>query len=70
MATRKRRGNHHQTILLEVFILVASVPIWRGIWRILDSTIGTNISGDIISIIIGIISVWLLMNYAHHLKLD
>jgi hypothetical protein len=71
MATRKQKHKiRHKHILLEVFILIASVPIWRGIWKILDSVIGTNLSGDIVSIIIGIISVWLLMNYSHHLKLD
>jgi hypothetical protein len=68
--TRQKHKIHHKTILLEVLILVASVPIWRGIWRILDAIIGTDLSGDVVSIIIGIISVWLLMNYAHHLKLD
>jgi hypothetical protein len=61
---------HHKKMLLEVLILVASVPIWRGIWRILDSLIGTTLSGDIVSIAIGIIAVWLLMNYSHHLKID
>jgi len=69
MAARKHKI-HHKTILLEVLVLIASVPIWRGIWRILDSLIGINLSGDVVSIIIGILSVWLLMNYAHHLKLD
>jgi len=69
MATRKHKI-HHKTILLEVLVLIASVPIWRGIWKMLDTVIGTNLSGDIISIVIGILSVWLLMNYSHHLKLD
>jgi len=71
MATSKRKHKiRHKQILLEVFILVASVPIWRGIWRILDIMIGTDLSGDILSIIIGIAAVWLLMNYSHRLKLD
>ncbi len=71
MATSKQKHKiRHKTILLEVLVLIASVPIWRGIWRILDSLIGTNLSGDVVSIIIGILSVWLLMNYSHHLKID
>ncbi len=73
MATGKRGGKikiHHRRILLEVLILIVSVPIWRGIWEILDIIIGKSLLSAFVSIVIGIIAVWFFTYYSHYLKLD
>ena len=73
MAARKLKNPHtmhHKKILLEVLTIIATVPIFRGIWEFLDITIGKDMRGVAVSVIIGIAAIWFLMHYSHHLSLD
>ena len=73
MANRRHKNphtQHHKKILLEVLIIIATVPIFRGIWEFLDITVGKEIRGITLSVIIGIAAIWLLMHYSHHLRID
>ncbi|MBI2041104.1 MAG: hypothetical protein HYT16_03295 [DPANN group archaeon] len=71
MAKQKRsHSTHHKRILLEVLIIIATVPIFRGIWELLDIVVGKEFRGVVFSVLIGIAAIWLLMHYSHHLRID
>ncbi len=67
---RRSHKQHHKKILLEVLIIIATVPIFRGIWEFLDIIVGKELRGVLFSVIIGIAAIWFLMHYAHHLRID
>ncbi len=61
---------HHKKILLEVLIIIATVPVFRGAWEFLDIIVGKELQGVLFSVLIGIAAIWFLMHYSHHLRID